>query len=247
VNAAINAGQKGAGIVPPKAKPTPSTGTTLERLPLDSIKPDPKLNLRAKLDDSVAQEYALAFEDGAKPQFPPVTVFRDSAGVLYLADGHHRHRAHVIAGQKDILAEIKPGSERDALEWAISANATNGLRRTNACKRKSVLALLGDPEWSKLTQRELAAKACVDHVTVGNIKRELIASGEIHQDETKGKARKNSKRKKTKSFDAARASKAVRKDLDRIAKNWSGETIESLIETVQNWIVERSANAPKVA
>ena len=42
------------------------------------------------------------------------------------------------------------GTQRDAILWSISANATHGLRRTNEDKRRAVTRLLQDPECAGL-------------------------------------------------------------------------------------------------
>jgi hypothetical protein len=35
-----------------------------------------------------------------------------------------------------------------AVSYAVGANASHGLKRTNRCKRNAVMTLLKDPEWS---------------------------------------------------------------------------------------------------
>ena len=58
---------------------------------------------------------------------------------------------------------------------AVSANATHGLRRTNADKRRAVMALLYDDEWAQWSDREIARRCAVDGKTVARLRAELTA------------------------------------------------------------------------
>lgn len=145
-------------------------------IPLNAIQIDPDLQMRqAGVDVGVVAEYAEAMESGA--DFPPVTVFYDGT-VHWLADGFHRIAVAKKVGSETIEADVREGGKRDALLFAVGVNANHGLRRTSADKRRSVLAMLRDPEWSRLSDREIGKRCAVDHKTVGNIRRELTG-GEI--------------------------------------------------------------------
>ena len=61
--------------------------------------------------------------DGAV--FPPVIVFHDGAD-YWLADGFHRVEAARKIDRKEIEAEIRDGTARDAILHGIGANATHG-------------------------------------------------------------------------------------------------------------------------
>lgn len=52
----------------------------------------------------------------------------------------------------------------------------DGQRRTNADKRKAVMTLLEDGEWSQWSDREIARHTRVDHTTVGRIRASLVES-----------------------------------------------------------------------
>jgi hypothetical protein len=80
-------------------------------------------------------------------------------------------------GLSEILAEIRPGTERDALLFAISANTDHGLPRTNVDKRKAVMLLLADAEWSQWSDREIARRCQVSHPLVTTLREG--ASGKI--------------------------------------------------------------------
>ena len=53
-----------------------------------------------------------------------------------MGDGFHRHVAHQWAERKTILTVPNPGGLREAILYSCSANATHGLRRLNADKRR---------------------------------------------------------------------------------------------------------------
>jgi uncharacterized ParB-like nuclease family protein len=217
-----------------------NTTPTAERLPLAKIERNAALNCRAEgINEATAAEYAEALQHGAK--LPPVVVFKE--GEIYrLADGFHRCRAHEIAGKIEILAEVRAGGEREARLYSVGCNAAHGLRRTNADKRRAVVVLLGDPEWSKLSNREIAKLAAVDDKFVGTVRRELAPTADAPQLTERvgadGKARKVNKRKKAgKLFNAVRAAKGAPKLLDRLAKQWPpAEPIEPLLDAVEAWL-----------
>jgi len=94
------------------------------------------LQTRVAVDDAALADYADAMRDGAR--FPPVTVYEDADGTLYLADGYHRVGAAKIAGKSIILAEVTRGTFADALRHALGANAQHGLRRSNADKQHAL-------------------------------------------------------------------------------------------------------------
>lgn len=143
---------------------------------LNLIQADPDLQMReAGIDVGVVAEYAEAMEGGE--EFPPVIVYFDGE-VYWPADGFHRIDAAKKIGRDTISADVRQGSKRDAVLLAVGVNANHGLRRTSADKRRSVLAMLRDPEWSRLSDREIGKRCAVDHKTVGNIRRE-ITGGEI--------------------------------------------------------------------
>lgn len=93
------------------------------------------LQTRAALNENTVSDYAEAMERGDK--FPPVTVFTDGAE-YYLADGFHRVEALRRIGKKAVVAELQDGDYKAALLYALKANSTHGLRRTNADKRHAL-------------------------------------------------------------------------------------------------------------
>ena len=105
-----------------------------ETINLADLRP---IQTRAETDAATIEEYAEAAQRGAK--FPPVSVIADAeADTLWLWDGVHRMEAARRLGKKCIRADVKPGTYADALRLALGANATHGLRRTNADKRHAL-------------------------------------------------------------------------------------------------------------
>jgi hypothetical protein len=142
--------------------------------------------MRAEANPEIVAEYAAAYKAGAK--LPPLTVFYDGCSKRWLADGFQRYEAAKIAHEKIVHCEEFKGTRRDALLHAIGANGTHGARRTNADKRKAVLALLADPEWVKWSDREIAKRAGVNNHLVSEVKAENGSSPTAQK--TKPKKRK---------------------------------------------------------
>jgi hypothetical protein len=122
---------------------------------------------RAGLNDETVAEYAAAMQSGAL--FPPVVVFYDGTD-YWLADGFHRLNAHLVSDAQEIACEVHSGTQRDAVLYAAGANATHGLRRSNDDKRRAVLMLLEDDEWSQWSDRVIAEKCGVSHPFVGKVR-----------------------------------------------------------------------------
>lgn len=143
-------------------------------LPLSHIRTDGGTQPRASLCQDVIDEYAEALMAGA--DFPPVILFFD--GVQYwLADGFHRLAAARQTGQPSIIADIRPGTRREAVLHSVGANAAHGLRRTNADKRRAVTTLLTDLEWSVWSDREIARQCCVSKTFVNHMRQEVNLTG----------------------------------------------------------------------
>lgn len=142
----------------------------MEIIPLSSIEVDNELQPRVVMDQAAIDDYSEAMKAG--DTFPPITVF-DDGKTKWLADGWHRYYAAEKAGRDEIEADIKQGSRRDALLFSISANTKHGLRSSRADKRRSVMTLLADSEWSTLSDRELAKLAGVTHPTIAKYRAEV--------------------------------------------------------------------------
>jgi hypothetical protein len=144
--------------------------------PIASIRRDGGTQIRAALDEATVAAYAEAIKAGVK--LPPVRVFDDKK-TLWLSDGFHRVEARLRAGGDIVEVERLVGGKREALLDAIGANATHGLPRSNADKRRAIEAMLADPEWVTWTDRRIAAAAHVGHELVARVREETIGGNAI--------------------------------------------------------------------
>lgn len=130
---------------------------------------------RTEIDQDLVSEYAECLD-----KLPPVTVFFD--GVKYwLADGFHRFHAHNRANLSEINCIVINGTQRDAILHSVGVNACHGKRRTNEDKRKAVLTLLKDEEWSKWSNRQIAKACKVSPGFVDIIRKDLPTIGTSSQ------------------------------------------------------------------
>ena len=127
--------------------------------------------MREEMKPDVVRDYADDMAAGAI--FPPVVVYHDGSS-YWLADGFHRVAAARKIERETFDAEVREGGDRDAILHGIGSNASHGLRRTQADKRRAVERLLRDEEWSKWSDRKIAKLAKVDHKTVGKVRRDLL-------------------------------------------------------------------------
>lgn len=197
-------------------------------LPLADLKRDPELQCRARGTQRAAvAEYAEAMSAGAT--FPPIAVFRDPKGVLWLSDGFHRVEAAELAGIAELPADVREGSRKDALLFAASANAGHGLRRTTADKRRAIGLLLGN--FPRLSDRKIAEAAGVDHKTVAAARRALSPEGgEIPQEQKDAEPTEAEQQPTPSDATVERLSKA----LQRLLAQWPPERraeLQSLVAT----------------
>ena len=127
--------------------------------------------MRVEMKPDVVREYADDMAAGAV--FPLVEVYYDGS-IYWLAEGYHRVAAARKIERETIDAEVLDGGERDAILRGVGSNASHGLRRTQADKRRAVERLLRDEEWGKWSDRKIAKVAKVDHKTVANVRRDLL-------------------------------------------------------------------------
>lgn len=140
--------------------------TTLIKIAV--IVTDAGTQVRAAICEQTVSQYAAEMLEGAK--FPPIDVFHDGNQFI-LADGFHRVMSCTRNDFKDIEARIHKGTKSDALRFALKANSTHGLKRSNADKRRSVEMAL--TEWPSLSDSELSNICAVNRQTVTNIRAEV--------------------------------------------------------------------------
>lgn len=203
---------------------------------LGALTRDPELACRAAgVNADTVEEYAEAMRTGAV--FPPVVVFGpDSKGAHWLADGFHRCAAAELAGLTKIAADVREGGRKEALLYAAGANASHGLRRTNADKRRAVLLVLGNfPKWS---DRKIAEACGVDHKTVAAARASITAKlegGEIPQGDDSGLT--NTEELNPSDAVVAR----LAKQLEAVLKKWPTERRAELTERLLAAVTEPEA------
>lgn len=143
-------------------------------VPLDHIREDEDTQARALFDEGAIEDYANAMAAGK--QLPDVELYFDGEW-YWIGDGWHRIRAAKRLQRTAINATVHAGSKRDALLCAVGANTTHGVRRQNEDKRRAVLMLLQDDEWSKWSDHEIARQCKVSQPFVSKLRRELSDNG----------------------------------------------------------------------
>lgn len=138
------------------------------RLRLNSIRLDAGTQTHAHIDEATVGEYSEAMARGDR--FPPVVVFQNN-GEFIMADGFHRVKAARRARLTHILAEIRKGTRRDALKFALGANHKHGLRRTNGDKRRAVELALA--EFGTLSDHLISDMCGVCQSFVSNLRHQL--------------------------------------------------------------------------
>jgi hypothetical protein len=157
---------------------------------LDLIRIDGGTQPREKMDENWVNEIADSIMDG--DAMPPVVVFHDGAD-YWLADGFHRVTAHRKLRRREIDADIRQGTNRDAILFSCGANSgQTALPRTNKDKRHAVLTLLRDAQpgclpghhsctsktpaemcWSLLSDRDISRRCGVSPPFVAKLRAEI--------------------------------------------------------------------------
>lgn len=129
-------------------------------MPIAKITLDRDMQPRADMDDDCTREYGTLYKHHVP--MPAVVVFFD--GVKYwLADGWHRVLGCKQFEIKVIEAEVRKGTRRDAILYAVGANQRHGLRRSPEDRARAVRILFADKEWGKWSDREIGRRCGVGH------------------------------------------------------------------------------------
>jgi hypothetical protein len=140
-------------------------------LDLKSIRTDGGTQVRKKLDASRSADYAQDMLNG--DVFPPMLVVFDGSD-FWLSCGFHRYHALLKNKKEEAEVIVRKGTVRDAILWAMEDNLKHGLRLTNEEKRDLVNKNLDDDKWSQESDRIIAKRCGVSHMTVGRMRLERI-------------------------------------------------------------------------
>ena len=130
---------------------------------------DTACQARAALDRDTVAEYCERYQAGL--HLPPVDVFMVD-GEFYLVDGFHRLAAarKALEGFLDVRV-VGEGTLEEARWYALKANLTHGLRRTNDDKRQAVKLALKHPYAGDLSSRDIAKHCDVSHTFVNEVRK----------------------------------------------------------------------------
>ncbi len=133
-----------------------------------SIKVDANTQVRAAINQDVVTAYAERMTAG--DAFPPIVVFHDG-NHHYLADGFHRTLAAIRNGLSEIPANVRKGTQEDALWFALGANRTNGAHLTATDKRHAILLAL--KTWPDYSAGKLADQVGVSQDYVSQLRAQV--------------------------------------------------------------------------
>jgi hypothetical protein len=151
---------------------------------LASIVIDDRFQTRAALDHAAIEDYIEAIRVTGRWPFPPIKIVSQ-----FLVDGFHRvTAAKRVAADPETAVELRKSLQSIpcervsvdltsdnipmlALQHALAANQTHGLRRTQADKRRSVE--LAIEQWPIESDRQIAKLTGTTHPFVAKVRREL--------------------------------------------------------------------------
>lgn len=143
---------------------------------LDDLIFDGKFQSRTRTQADAVLEYSELLKAGIIMPAIRVALISAYQPKYVVLDGHHRVEAAKACGFTDIMAEIYTLTDSQAVMLSATANQTHGIRRSNADKVRSVEMVLGLPESSEMSDREIAAHIGVSHEFVRSRRSELGVS-----------------------------------------------------------------------
>ena len=143
---------------------------------IDHIDPIPAELARLRPCQDTLARYTEMIQEGV--ELPPVTVFQDTQ-CYWLADGRHRLEARRRLGYRDIQAEVKPGTKRDAQLHAFSANLIHGLASNRADRKQVARLMLEDEDWKLFPNRRIGEICGLSHTTIGVLRNSLESLSKI--------------------------------------------------------------------
>lgn len=144
----------------------------MKKLNIKAIRIDGGTQSRVEINGEAVSEYAEALSAGAS--FPPVVTFFDGVD-HWLADGFHRFHAFNKLGIVSIDADVRTGTQRDAVLYSWGANDKHGLPRSNADKRHIVTVILKDEQGRQWSDRDIAKRFGFANSFVSKMRQSLFS------------------------------------------------------------------------
>ena len=222
----------------------------MKKLNLLAIRIDGETQARVALDQAVVTEYAEHMKDGDK--FPPIVVFHDGSE-YWLADGFHRYFANKANGMVSIEAEVREGTQRDAILYSFGANGKRGLNINFEDKRNIIKRMLADKEWGQWTNAQIAKHVGVSKMTVGRVKQQLEEEGKLETSDTKkyvdrhGNESEIQTKNLGKKSSGAKKEKKPKKELPTNEEPADDDRIKELTDTINELAEENTLLKDKIA
>lgn len=141
---------------------------------IEQIVFDAGTQVRAAINEEVVTQYAERMAAG--DAFPAVVLFHDG-NRYYLGDGFHRSLAAQRNGLAEIPADVRPGTQQDALWFALGANKANGQRLSEDDKRHAIELALS--VWPDKPASEIAEQVGCGHSYVSRVRAEVSTGGNL--------------------------------------------------------------------
>ncbi|AFY75461.1 hypothetical protein Syn7502_03635 (plasmid) [Synechococcus sp. PCC 7502] len=130
-----------------------------------------------KASSEKVQEYAEIMAEGEWDwQRKPLIKIFDDGKNKYPSDGHHRIEAAILNEIDQIFVQVVKGTLRNAIWESFASNKHHGLSLSREDKAKRVKAILSDPDWRRMSDRDIATHCGVTHPTVGKMRKLLEES-----------------------------------------------------------------------
>ena len=150
-------------------------------LPIASLVLSGETQIRVAIDKETVLRYAtLMISEEGRTKFPPIIVYRDKNGELWIADGHHRITAAIRCNLTEILAEIREGTKADAIWAAAEINSKNALQLKDNDIRKAITMLL--EAWPDRSLRSIAEAVGCSKSYVGKVKDQVSTGGHLNEE-----------------------------------------------------------------
>jgi hypothetical protein len=114
----------------------------VEDILLVNISLDCGTQIRTSINEEAIQRYtAMMKDEQGRTKLPPILLFRDDNGILWLVDGYHRTMATNRCQLETIRAIIRKGTKAEAIWEAAKVNSQNGVPLKQRDFRKAILML----------------------------------------------------------------------------------------------------------